>query len=125
MNLFDDSEGNIVEWYWELSNGLTSTEENIYGIDFSNIDLDSLGIIYYDLKLVVVDEFGCTDSTYGQLSIKDEHTLFIPNEFSPNFDGKNDIFKIEHHGILEGSFKIAIYDRWGSIIYTSSSPDFE
>ena len=65
--------------------------------------------------VIVTDANNCTD----------EHTLFIPNGFSPNFDGKNDIFKIEHHGILEGSFKIAIYDRWGSIIYTSSSPDFE
>ncbi|MBL6729653.1 MAG: gliding motility-associated C-terminal domain-containing protein [Bacteroidia bacterium] len=124
-NLYDDSEGNIVEWYWELSNGLIANNENIYNIDLSNIDLDSLGYMYFDIKLVVIDEFGCTDSTYGKIAVKDEHRFFIPNGFSPNFDGKNDYFKIEYHGIIESTFMFEIYDRWGAKLFKTNDPNFE
>lgn len=53
INIFDNSEGNIIEWYWELSNGFTSTNQNIYNLDLST-ELDSSGVKYYDLKLVVM-----------------------------------------------------------------------
>lgn len=124
-NLYDNSDGNVVDWHWELSNGLISNSENIYNIDLSNIDLDSLGYVYFDIKLVVTDEFGCTDSTYGKIAIKDEHRFFIPNGFSPNFDGKNDYFKIEYHGIIKSTFKFEVYDRWGAILFKTNDPNFE
>ena len=80
VNLYDDSEGNIIEWQWELSNGFISNSQDIINLDLST-DLDSSGVKYYDLKLVVTDEFMCKDSIYGRLAIKDEHTLFVPNSF--------------------------------------------
>ncbi len=52
----------------------------------------------------------------------------IPNLFSPNDDGQSDYFKISG---LEAypNFKIKIYDRWGSEVYTyenngSTNPDW-
>ena len=87
--------------------------------------MDSLGYVYFDIKLVVTDEFGCTDSTYGKIAVKDEHRFFIPNGFSPNFDGKNDYFKIKYHGIIKSTFKFEIYDRWGAILFKTNDPNFE
>ena len=124
INLYDDSDGNIIEWYWELSNGITSNEENIFNIDLS-AELDSNGVKYYDLKLVVVDENQCTDSIYGTLAIKDEHTLYVPTGFTPDDDGINDVFKVFHHGLKNGTFNIRIYDRFGSNIFQSNDPNFE
>ncbi|CAM1333597.1 gliding motility-associated C-terminal domain-containing protein [Tenacibaculum aestuariivivum] len=50
-------------------------------------------------------------------TIKDDD---IPNLFSPNGDGKSDVFKIA--GIEEfPNFKLIIYDRWGSEIYNYSN----
>ncbi|MGC6490194.1 MAG: gliding motility-associated C-terminal domain-containing protein [Flavobacteriales bacterium] len=122
VNLYDNSEGDIIEWYWELSNGFTSIEKNIYDLELS-YDLDSSGVIYYDLKLVVIDQNFCTDSISGKLAVKDEHTLYVPNGFTPDGDGKNDLFKVVHHGILKGSYKMNIYDRFSSLIFHSSDPD--
>lgn len=124
INIFDNSEGNIIKWYWELSNGFTSTNQNIYNLDLST-ELDSSGVKYYDLKLVVIDENLCTDSIYGTLAFKDVHSLFVPNGFTPDGDGINDVFKIFHHGIKNETFSISIYDRYGSVIFKSNSPDFE
>ena len=121
VNLFDNSEGNVTAWEWELSNGFTSNSQNVYGIDLST-DLDSVGIKYYDLKLVVTDEFMCKDSTYGRLAIKNEHTLFIPNGFTPDMDGNNDTFKVFHHAMRTETFSISIFDRYGSVIFQTNNP---
>ncbi len=45
---------------------------------------------------------------------------FIPNTFSPNHDGINDVFQ------LEGAAEVAemrIFDRWGACLYASGRPD--
>ena len=45
-------------------------------------------------------------------------TLFIPNAFTPNGDGINNIFIVKHHNIVE--FNILIFDRWGMLIFESN-----
>ena len=122
VNLYDNSEGNIVEWQWELSNGFIANSQDVMNLDLST-NLDSSGIKYYDLKLVVTDEFMCKDSIYGTLAIKEEHTLFVPNGFTPDLDGNNDTFKIFHHAMKTETFSISIFDRYGSLVFQSNDPD--
>ena len=122
VNLYDNSEGNVVEWQWELSNGFTANSQDVMNLDLS-ANLDSSGIKYYDLKLVVTDEFMCKDSIYGTLAIKEEHTLFVPNGFTPDLDGNNDTFKIFHHAMKTETFSISIFDRYGSLVFQSNDPD--
>jgi len=47
---------------------------------------------------------------------------FVPNGFTPNGDGRNDIFKIFTNCLIQ-DFEIAVYDRWGSQIYFSRDMD--
>lgn len=46
-------------------------------------------------------------------------TVYLPNAFTPDEDGKNDIFKAEGDCLLE-EFQLEIYDRWGKRIFTAS-----
>ncbi|MCC6690469.1 MAG: gliding motility-associated C-terminal domain-containing protein, partial [Bacteroidia bacterium] len=69
--------------------------------------------------LVVSNTNNCTDTAsitiYVSPRCADEKTIFIPNIFSPNGDGKNDVLKLEGTGISNIYF--AIYNRWGNLIF--------
>lgn len=45
-------------------------------------------------------------------------SLFVPDVFTPNGDGVNDLLEIK--GEIEGDLQMLIYDRWGSVIFRSS-----
>ena len=49
-----------------------------------------------------------------------ESKLFVPNAFSPNGDGINDIFKPIHNENIEEP-ALRIFNRWGILIYHSSN----
>jgi gliding motility-associated-like protein len=59
---------------------------------------------------------GCVDSVKYDIHVIDYSTLYIPNSFTPNNDGKNDFFKAD--GTFINSFEMYIYDRWGNLIIT-------
>ena len=46
--------------------------------------------------------------------------VIIPDGFSPNNDGINDTFEIPNLAILFPNFKLEIYNRYGSLIYTGN-----
>ncbi|MEO6882973.1 MAG: gliding motility-associated C-terminal domain-containing protein [Bacteroidia bacterium] len=59
---------------------------------------------------------GCTDSVKQCFEVIGQISLNIPNAFTPNGDGKNDLFFIRTTGIV--SMTCDIFDRWGIKIYT-------
>lgn len=72
----------------------------------------------YDVGLSVTNVFGCVDSIVKKLVVEDEFSLYIPNSFSPSKkDGVNDLFMPIGMGLLNESFEMRIFDRWGNEIY--------
>ncbi len=66
--------------------------------------------------VTVFDSIGCTAS--DSLTLFLETDLFIPNMFSPNGDGINDIFQV-YSSALE-ALDLSIYNRWGELIFRSN-----
>ena len=69
----------------------------------------------------VLDECGAcletTDPNFN-LSCIHEFDLFVPNVFSPNGDGVNDVFKVYNNIDLASQINIfSIFDRWGDLVY--------
>jgi len=59
---------------------------------------------------------GCDSIIETFLTTKNcDINIYVPNAFSPNGDGINDIFKISSLGIK--AFNIKIYNRWGQIVF--------
>ncbi|NCP45110.1 MAG: gliding motility-associated C-terminal domain-containing protein, partial [Flavobacteriales bacterium] len=43
--------------------------------------------------------------------------FYIPNSFTPNDDGTNDVFRAYGEGIDLSNFKMYVFDRWGEKIF--------
>lgn len=61
---------------------------------------------------------GCVLSDSLFLVVDNSERLFIPNAFSPNFDGVNDRWTIFDNESLSNVGILNIYDRWGAIVHT-------
>jgi gliding motility-associated-like protein len=72
--------------------------------------------------LQVVDTNNCTATNSENVidSVCPQY-VYLPNAFTPNGDGKNDIFRPIFIG-AESLFRFSIYDRWGRQVFQSSSP---
>jgi gliding motility-associated-like protein len=46
----------------------------------------------------------------------DNSLIYIPNTFTPNGDGRNDVFRIRGQGITQVNY-FRVYDRWGKLVY--------
>jgi gliding motility-associated-like protein len=52
------------------------------------------------------------------------YTLFMPNVFTPNSDGSNDMYSIYYTCPIK-KFNIKIFNRWGEKVFESNDPDFK
>ncbi|MEL6274128.1 MAG: gliding motility-associated C-terminal domain-containing protein, partial [Bacteroidota bacterium] len=53
------------------------------------------------------------------------YRLYIPNAFSPNADGSNDVFTIFSGPGIEAVTTFQVFDRWGGLLYSSQSTQEE
>lgn len=59
---------------------------------------------------------GCTASDSSEFKVKSATlVLFIPNVFTPDGDGINDLFRVKHENVK--TFDAMIYNRWGNKLY--------
>lgn len=72
---------------------------------------------WYHVQLLVMNQFGCIDTISKWIYIEPITTVFIPNAFSPNGDGTNDVFTVK--GINIRDVKMNIWNRWGDKIYVT------
>ena len=75
----------------------------------------------WDVQLIAVSNMGCKDTVKYPVVIQDEWTFYAPTAFSPDFDKFNDNFYIIAHGIKESNFYLAVYDRWGEVIWETTT----
>lgn len=69
-------------------------------------------------------------TTEGNLSgevvshdVKEGVPLFVPNAFTPNGDGINDVFYIPN--AVLNNFTFAVFDRWGNEVYRTQTSSFQ
>lgn len=72
-------------------------------------------------SLHVVDEFGCEADIDVPVTVVGAcgDDLFVPNSFSPNRDGKNDMLYVRGRGIT-GLKVFRVFDRWGNLVFETN-----
>jgi len=67
----------------------------------------------------VEDTLGCVgeDCLMVRL-VEPSGGLYIPNAFTPNGDGLNDVWTVYPAGGVE-VLRVRVYDRWGELVYES------
>lgn len=100
---------------WDFGDGNGSSEANpqhIYRAPGAyRVRLDVLNFVT-----------SCSDSLVYEFVIIDSIQILLPNAFTPNGDGVNDVFR----GVLRNfsDFEFLIYDRWGGLVFTATSETF-
>lgn len=107
---FTDISDNAVRWFWDFGDGTTSVLENpehFYSEEGK-----------YKITLKVHSLADCEDIFSDYVYIA---PFFIPNSFTPNNDGRNDVFFDANHILNVESYQMTIWSRWGEKIYSSNS----
>ncbi|MFT7155939.1 MAG: gliding motility-associated-like protein [Parvicella sp.] len=104
-----------VSFLWNFGDGTTDTTESAehvyqYSGTFTTI-------------LYVTNANGCIDSasiTGTSLGYDDYVNFIIPNVFTPNGDGENDIFAVNLPGKIYECVDMRIFNRWGQLMFVNT-----
>jgi len=112
---FTDESEAASGWLWDFS-GLTNSIARDPSFTFRDTGI-------HNIQLIVTHSNGCTDTTNQVIDVIPVVRLFMPNAFTPNDDGKNDLFG--PIGIAAGAFdyQFSIWNRWGEQVFYSTNSD--
>jgi gliding motility-associated-like protein len=75
----------------------------------------------FKVVLMVEDSFGCVDSADIEIEVLELEGIRMPNVFTPQGDGINDVFNPAYIGNFN-YIKLYIYSRWGELLYETIMP---
>ena len=105
-------------YYWEFDGGQagTSTATN------PSVNFTGLQPRTYDACLWASNNDGCIDSICKAFSVYSDFLIYVPNTFTPDDDGINEIFLPIISGHSEDDYKLYIFNRWGDLIFETDNP---
>ena len=111
---FTDASNGAATWTWDFGD-TTSTPSYQQNPCHTYSDTGT-----FCARLIVTNSNGCPDTIIYCLVIEPDVALYVPNAFTPNADGINDLFFPKGKDIDPNDFKMWIFDRWGNMIWSTS-----
>ncbi|MBN8703872.1 MAG: gliding motility-associated C-terminal domain-containing protein [Bacteroidetes bacterium] len=112
---FVNQSSGATNYSWSFGDGDISTNVNSQHYYDQNSDNS---ITNYFPQLIAENQYGCKDTVIKKVEIRPVFSLYVPNAFTPNNDGINDIFQLEGVGIRE--FELLLFNRWGEQIWATT-----
>lgn len=109
INLSSRSHDNEFTWHFSKDEAVVKLENPFHVFDLPD---------NYPVVLIVKNGWGCEDTIVRNIIVTEELSLFVPNSFTPNNDGKNDVFQPKGVGISK--YNLDIFDRWGHKVFNTS-----
>jgi len=72
--------------------------------------------------VIGTNEFGCMSKDSVMVDIDYKAITMVPNAFSPNGDGVNDVFKVPDLSYRK-LLAFIVYDRWGRKVFETTNPE--
>ena len=100
---------------WIINNSLSSTDSYYqYPLEDTSSTIP--------VCLIAQNTLGCADTTCETIAVKNKVSIYVPNSFSPNNDGINDVFipfQINRELIV---YEFLVFDRWGELLFQTNNP---
>ena len=97
---------NITNWQWTPATALNC-------IDCENPVANPYNDIVY--TVYATTEKGCYDSAFTEIIVEHTPVVYVPNLFTPNGDGLNDVAMVYANNVRDLNF--LIFNRWGEKVY--------
>lgn len=108
---FNNTSSNATIYKWSFGDGSNSTATS----PTHTYAMPGL----YTVQLIATNYLGCSDTiSKGPFLITPAASTFIPNTFSPNKDGRNDVFRIYSTRVVE--MRLIVFDRIGEKLFEST-----
>ncbi|BAV04778.1 gliding motility-associated C-terminal domain-containing protein [Filimonas lacunae] len=106
--------GTIQQWLWNFGNGNSAVAHA------GSYTYNEAGV--FDVRFTVTSGYGCKDDTVQVVTVTDcRASVFIPNAFTPNGDGKNDMLNV--YGNSVQAIRMMIFNQWGQKIFETTNRD--
>jgi len=105
---------NSVQVFWDFGPYGTSEEQN------PEVTLDEIAA--HPICLTAWNQLGCSTTECLDYIVTDGFEVYIPNAFTPDNDGINDVFFIQGTNISPDGFDLKVYNRWGEVVFESTDP---
>jgi gliding motility-associated-like protein len=109
--IFSNTSSGGSTYLWAFGDGTTSTDQS------PSHTYTTTG--EFTILLTVTTSNGCIDTSYQTILINELFSIYIPNAFTPNGDGRNDTFGPVTQGIK--SYEFMIFNRWGERLYSTEN----
>ena len=108
----DESQGAVEHWYYFSESDSMMAQDTVWAYtDGGN---------HYPVQ-VVYNEWGCSDTAKRVVYIIPFTSIYVPNSFTPNGDGLNDVFLPIVRDVLY--YRLDIFTRSGNVIFSTESPN--
>lgn len=108
--VFADQSENAVQWDWDFGDNANSQNQNpthVYNTEGE-----------YPITLITTSPNGCKDTAQSLVVVIGG--INIPNIFTPNNDGTNDLFEVSISGYQ--NYRCSIFNRWGNLMFETDAP---
>jgi len=111
---FINQSTNYTHWVWNFGDDSENDSLNKNPTHFYSTEAGGS----YQTSLTLTNQYGCKDEATVLLVVEPEFSFFIPNTFTPNADGRNEVFKGVGTGIE--NYEFWIFDRWGTCVFSTN-----
>ncbi len=114
--LFINTSVDADSFIWHFGDALNSVSVD----EFPMFSFDSVAC--YTVTLEAANAAGCSASGQGMVCVEDLYALYMPNAFTPNGDGINDLLHPVTTVRAPGTYRFMVHDRWGTPCFTTDDP---